>query len=152
MPVRCRLACEADLPVLNGFQRGIIRAEECYIPRRKQTDYQYYDLALLLNDPDTRIVVAEHDATLIGSGYVQKRASKAYLEHAFHGYVGFIFTRPEFRGQGVASAVLDALADQARNMGLDELRLDVFADNDTAIRTYERAGYQRNTLEMRRPL
>lgn len=149
MSVRCRLAVVADLATLNQFQDGIIQAEADYIPRRQKQRYRYYDLALLLDDPDTRIIVAEREGKLVGSGYVQKRPSKAYLDHTHHGYIGFIYTRPECRGQGIAKSVLAALTTEAKDMGLDELRLDVFADNRTAIATYEAAGFTPNLLEMR---
>lgn len=45
--------------------------------------------------------------------------------------------------------MLTYLGDWARTKGLDELRLDVFADNQRAIRAYATAGFQANTLEMR---
>ncbi|GGW91217.1 GNAT family N-acetyltransferase [Alteromonas halophila] len=152
MSVACRLATESDLPTLNQFQRGIIAAEAQYIPRRKDQDYSYYDLSALLSDTDTRIIVAEHQQRLIGSGYVQKRPSKAYLQHDWHGYVGFIYTLPDYRGQGVAKKVISALAQQAKAMGLDELRLDVFADNQAAVATYKASGFTANLIEMRYPL
>lgn len=149
MSVRCRLATAADLVTLNQFQDGIIEAEADYIPRRQTQHYRYYDLTQLLADPDTRIVVAEREEQPVGSGYVQKRPSKAYLDHAHHGYIGFMYTRPECRGQGIAKSVLAALKAEAKDMGLDELRLDVFADNRVAITTYETAGFTPNLLEMR---
>ena len=152
MTAKCRLATTSDLPTLNQFQCGLIQAEADYIPRRQKQRYRYYDLALLLEDPDTRIVVAECDGGLVGSGYVQKRPSKAYLEHAYHGYIGFIYTLPERRGQGIATAVLAALKSEAIDMGLDELQLDVFARNHGAISAYEAAGFIPNLIGMRYPL
>lgn len=145
----CRRATASDLPTLNQFQYGIIHAEATYIPRRQDRPYEYYDLAALLNDDDTRIVVAEQDGKPVASGYVQKRASKPYLSHTHHGYIGFIYTLPEYRGRGMARRVLAALAREAKDMGLDELRLDVFAGNQTAIATYEAAGFTPNIMEMR---
>ncbi len=152
MTAHCRHATSADLPVLNQFQCGIIETEAQYIPRRQKQRYRYYDLAALLEDEETRMVVAEADGKLVSSGYVQKRPSKAYLEHSHHGYIGFIYTLPDFRGQGIARQILTTLSDEARAMGLDELRLEVFAGNRVAINTYEKAGFVSNLIEMRCPL
>lgn len=149
MKITCREARTDDLAILNQFQRGIIDAEAKYIPRRRNEAYYYYDLSELMKASDVRIAVAEFDGQLISSGYAKKVASKTYLEHAFHAYVGFMYTRPEYRGQGVARQVLNYLGDWATSQGIDELRLDVFAGNTQAIRAYEKAGFEPNLLEMR---
>lgn len=149
MTIFCRNATQADLPVLSEFQQRIISAEADYIPRRVAHAYQYYNLADLLEDPSTRIAVAETQAQVIGSGYVQLRASKAYLRHAYHGYVGFMYTKPAFRRQGVAQQILQFLGQWVRQQGYDELRLEVFANNSRAIRAYQAAGFEPNIVEMR---
>lgn len=52
-------------------------------------------------------------------------------------------SRPEARGKGVASALLAAAEQAARQRGCRELRLEVRIDNAAAIRLYERLGYRR---------
>lgn len=52
-------------------------------------------------------------------------------------------SRPEARGKGVGSALLAAAERTARQRGCTELRLEVRTDNASAIRLYERLGYQR---------
>lgn len=47
------------------------------------------------------------------------------------------------RGQGVGSALLDAVEQLARRRRCRALRLEVRADNAGAIRLYERLGYRR---------
>jgi ribosomal protein S18 acetylase RimI-like enzyme len=46
-----------------------------------------------------------------------------------------------FRGQGLGSAVMRAVEEEARRYGADEIKLSVFAHNTGAIRLYERLGY-----------
>lgn len=149
MNFQLRPANESELPLLNRFQQGIIEAEAPFIPRRRATPYEYYDLAQLLTCPDTLVAVAEVDGRIVASGYVQKRPAKHYLDHDFHGYIGFIYTQPDFRGQGIAGKILDYLAQWAKSQGLDELVLEVFADNQAALSAYERAGFSANLVEMR---
>ena len=51
-------------------------------------------------------------------------------------------THPDARGRGLARAVLHALAQRARAAGARELYLQVEADNEPALRLYERAGFR----------
>lgn len=152
MSIRCRPATAGDLPVLNRFQRDIIRTEAPFIKGRKHDDYSYYDLGALLESSHAEVVVAEIDNTVVGSGYVQQRASRHYYRNPHHGYVGFMYTLPGYRGRGVARAVLNTLGQWAKAHGMDELRLDVFSDNDTAISAYTAAGFAPTMVTMRRAL
>jgi ribosomal-protein-alanine N-acetyltransferase len=52
-------------------------------------------------------------------------------------------TGPESRGKGVGTALVEAGETAARQRGCRALRLEVRADNPTAIKLYERLGYRR---------
>jgi len=52
-----------------------------------------------------------------------------------------IFVAEEARGQGVGSALLDAICNEARQRGLSRVRLDVIDSNPRARVLYERAGF-----------
>jgi [ribosomal protein S18]-alanine N-acetyltransferase len=54
-----------------------------------------------------------------------------------------IATHHAARGQGVGSILLDAVEHLARRRRCRALRLEVRADNASAIRLYERLGYRR---------
>ncbi|MBD8881650.1 MULTISPECIES: GNAT family N-acetyltransferase [Rhodanobacter] len=54
-----------------------------------------------------------------------------------------IATHHAARGQGVGSILLDAVEELARRRHCRALRLEVRADNASAIRLYERLGYHR---------
>ncbi len=149
MTVTCRPATLRDLPVLNQFQRDIIRTEAPFIPGRKNEDYTYYDLSALVESSLALVAVAEHDGKVVGSGYVQKRASRHYYKNPHHGYVGFMYTLPQYRGKGVAKSVLEFLGEWAKENGMDELRLDVFAANQAAISAYKSAGFESSMVAMR---
>lgn len=61
----------------------------------------------------------------------------------------------EYRGQGVGSALFDALIDYAKNEGFERIRLDVIDTNPDAHRLYERLGFKAmrtNSFEVLRPL
>jgi ribosomal protein S18 acetylase RimI-like enzyme len=52
-------------------------------------------------------------------------------------------SRPDARGKGVGSALLEASEEATRLRGGRVLRLEVRADNVAAMRLYERLGYRR---------
>jgi len=53
-----------------------------------------------------------------------------------------LYVRPAYRGAGVAGALMDALEAHARAAGYDAIYLDSRPDFQTAIRFYERRGYE----------
>lgn len=53
-----------------------------------------------------------------------------------------IFVAEDARGQGVGSALLEAVCAQARDRGLARVRLDVINTNPRARALYERAGFK----------
>jgi ribosomal protein S18 acetylase RimI-like enzyme len=52
-----------------------------------------------------------------------------------------IFVSPDARGQGVGTALLNAVADEAKSRGYDQVRLDVIDTNPRARALYEREGF-----------
>ena len=57
-------------------------------------------------------------------------------------YLNYIGTRREYRGRGIASALINTVADGAAAAGFDSVSLHVYADNPTgALGVYERVGF-----------
>jgi putative acetyltransferase len=54
-----------------------------------------------------------------------------------------LFVLPEMRGLGIGRALLEAVAEAARERGLQRLTLTTRDRYDTAIRLYERFGFRR---------
>src|SRR6185436_10722711 len=57
--------------------------------------------------------------------------------------LGNIYTRPDRRGRGLASAVTSAVARDLLHMGIATVVLNVREDNHPAIHVYERLGFER---------
>lgn len=147
--LKIRPATLEDLPILLEFEQGIIAAERPFDPTLKDGHINYYDLAAYVQADDTEVLVAEYEGELIGSGYIQIREGKSYHKHDRLGYIGFIYVRPEYRGNGVVSEILKSLTNWAKSKGITEVRLDVYAENAAAIRAYEKSGFGKNLIEMR---
>lgn len=54
---------------------------------------------------------------------------------------------PAYRGQGIGQQLLSACLAKARLNGITRVELEVRADNERAIRLYERMGFTREALK-----
>jgi len=138
-----------DLPILYEFEQGIISAERPYDETLKPGHINYYDLKKMIESEESEVIVAEINQEVIGSAYISIREAKPYLKHTQYGYLGFMFVKPEFRGQGINKKILQELKNWALKKGLTELRLDVYDENDSAIKAYEKAGFKKHLINMR---
>ena len=146
-----RPAAPTDLDVLLKFEQAMIEAERPFDRTIRTTgDVRYYDLEELISSADAEIVVAETDDEIVGCGYARIESSKAYLKHRNHSYLGFMYVVPEHRGKGVNKKIVDVLEAWSTSRGISELRLEVYVENAAAIRAYEKSGYSRHVLEMRK--
>lgn len=147
-----REATREDLPALLEFEQAIIEFERQFDPTLAPANVSYYDLAGMIDASLVALLVAEIDHEIIGSGYARLEESKVYLKHRRHAYLGFMYVVPGRRGTGVNQELIAALARWAGAQGVHELRLDVYHDNQAAVRAYEKAGFRRHLTEMRRGL
>jgi RimJ/RimL family protein N-acetyltransferase len=150
--ITIRPACLKDLDTLLRFEQGVIATERPFDPTLQKGPIQYYDLKEMIADPQIELVVAELNNKLIGSGYARIEAAKPYLRHARHAYLGFMYVEPVHRGTGVNKRIIEALKHWAHSQHITELRLDVYYNNESAIRAYEKVGFTRHMVEMRLPI
>ena len=147
--VKIRKASLLDLEQLLAFEQDLIKAERPFDPTLKPDPINYYDLKSLLTSPLAEVLVAEADNKVIASGYARIDKSKPFLKHTTHAYLGFMYVLPEYRGQGINKQIMDALKDWAVSKNITEFRLEVYYDNISAIKAYEKIGFSRYSLEMR---
>ena len=144
-----RAAVPEDLPVLLAFEQGVIEAERPMDATLRQGPLRYYDLEALIQDPESRVVVAELGGKVVASGFGLVKEARHYLDHDRYAYLGFMYTDPGSRGMGINAQIVGALKGWALDRGLKEIRLTVYADNLPAIRAYEKVGFKKHLLEMR---
>ena len=63
-----------------------------------------------------------------------------------------MFVTPNHRGKGVNGVVLEALNVWIRSKNISEVRLDVYSENPSAIKAYEKAGFKKHLINMRKGL
>ena len=147
--VKIRKSSLLDLDQLMVFEQDLIKTERPFDPTLKPDPINYYDLKWLLTSPLAEVVVAEADNKIIASGYARIDRSKPFLKHSTHAYLGFMYVVPEYRGQGINKKIMDVLKDWAVSQNITEFSLEVYYDNISAIKAYEKIGFSRYILEMR---
>jgi RimJ/RimL family protein N-acetyltransferase len=138
-----------DIETLRHFEQGVIAAERPFDLTLKSGLIHYYDLEEMIVAAHIEILVAEQNNQLIGSGYARIENAKPYLKHKTHAYLGFMYVVPEYRGKGVNREIIESLKKWAALQNITELRLDAYSNNNSAIKAYEKAGFNRHMIEMR---
>jgi ribosomal protein S18 acetylase RimI-like enzyme len=147
--ITIRTATVHDLEILLQFEQGVIAAERPFDSTLKKGAIHYYDIEGMIDNSSVKLVVAEVQSQVVGSGYCRLENAKPYLKHTRHGYLGFMYVVPEYRGRGINKLIIGKLANWARSENITELRLDVYHGNTTAILAYEKAGFSKHMIEMR---
>ena len=144
-----REAVHDDKTALLQLEQALIEAERPFNASLKQVGAYYYDLDHLIEDAQTQLLVGEANGDIIASGYVQIRRSKAALNHDRHGYLGFMFVADDYRGQGLNKLIMQRLIDWGKVQGVSDFYLDVYSQNASAIRAYEKLGFESSLMEMK---
>lgn len=144
-----REAIQDDLPSLLAFEQALIVYERPFAPNLRKGKISYYDLAAYIKDPTIRVIVAEKEEQLVGSGYALIKENKTYKAPEYFIYLGFMYVVPEFRGQGINGLIMTDLIDWGKSQGHTEFQLEVYAENESALKAYSKAGLVPEILTMR---
>jgi GNAT superfamily N-acetyltransferase len=147
--ITIRKATVSDIPTLGRFEQGVVETERPFDPTLKPHPNSYYDIPRMIEDPLVHLLVAEHGGQLIGCGYARVEASKHYLRHARHAYLGFMYVDLEWRGKNVNQMIIENLKQWTIAQGVTEMRLEVYVKNLAAIKAYEKAGFSQLLVQMR---
>ncbi|MEO5581788.1 MAG: GNAT family N-acetyltransferase [Saprospiraceae bacterium] len=146
--IQIRSATLEDLPVLLLFEQGVIKAERPFDLTLKADPIHYYDLEKLISGPDSIVLVAVDKGQLIASGYADIRKAKLFYKYELFAYLGFMYVKPEYRGKQIIRLILRGLRDWCETKQINELRLEVYSDNVSAINAYVKEGFSKNLIEM----
>lgn len=138
-----------ELPTLLELEQCVVNTERLFNNLIKARDARYYDIEALIESDNACLLVAEENNEIIATGYLQIRSSKKSLVHTQHGYLGFMYVKPEYRGQGLNQKIIDKLIKWGKAREIHDFYLDVYADNESAIKAYEKAGFASNMVEMK---
>jgi GNAT superfamily N-acetyltransferase len=103
----------------------------------------------MLNAPHIELIVAVADKKIIASGYARIERARHFLKHINQAYLGFMYVLPEHRGKGINKQIIEALKSWGAGQNISEFCLEVYYDNTSAIKAYEKLGFKKHMLEMR---
>ncbi|HCH24210.1 MAG TPA: GNAT family N-acetyltransferase [Oceanospirillaceae bacterium] len=139
----------SDKPTLLAMEQALVDAERPFDGDIKDDHCTYYDFDDLIPSDQACVLIIEDEGVAIGTGYVQLRQSKSALQHERHGYMGCMYVAPSHRGQGLITQLIDQLVDWSKAQGVGTFYLDVYHDNASAVRAYEKLGFAPCLLEMK---
>jgi len=149
MIVAIRKAIEAEIEILLSFEKGIIDTERPFDDTLKDGEIHYYDLIELISNKRAEVLVAVVNNEIVGSGYAKILPAEPFQKYTAYAYLGFMYVKPAFRGQGINKKILHGLMDWAKSQNLTEVRLKVYDKNTIAKNAYLKAGFKPDLLEMR---
>jgi RimJ/RimL family protein N-acetyltransferase len=147
--ISIRTATLDDLKTLLEFEQGVIEAEKPMDPFLGDGNLYYYNIHELITAKNIHLIVALSKNEIVASGYLRIANSKHYHRNQQHGYIGFMYVKPSFRGKRISTLILESLKNWATEKGLKELRLDVYSNNPDAIKPYERFGFTKGLVNMK---
>ncbi|MCX6808927.1 MAG: GNAT family N-acetyltransferase [Candidatus Berkelbacteria bacterium] len=69
-----------------------------------------------------------------------------------YGWIGELYTRPEFRGQGIAKKLIEKIENYFKQNNCVATRIYVMTDNKLALAAYEKLGYETRDMELSKEL
>jgi RimJ/RimL family protein N-acetyltransferase len=150
--IQIRKATLQDLETLLQFEQELIEAERPFDKTLKPGQIHYYDIEKMITADHIELLIAQQDDEIIGSGYARIENAKPYLQHNQHAYLGFMYVTPPFRGKGINKMIMNALATWSASVNITELRLDVYHANESAVKAYEKSGFEKHMLNMRKSI
>jgi len=147
-PITYRTATLEDIPTLLEFEQKLIAFERPFDSNLKDS-CTYYDLSYLIESNNAELIVGTHNNEIITSGYAKIVDAQPYHKNSKYTYMGFMYVKPEFRGQGVIQSLIEKLKTWSKSKNIFEARLEVYNDNVSAIKAYENNGFNRHMIEMK---
>ena len=147
--ITIRKATTEDLSILYEFEQGVLHAERPMDKTLKLKNTYYYDIPNLINDSNVELVVGEINGVTVGCGYARIKQARDCFQFDQFSYLGFMFTKEDYRGKGVNKRIMNYLYDWSLSRGIYEVRLEVYPSNNAAIKAYEKVGMQATMHTMR---
>jgi ribosomal protein S18 acetylase RimI-like enzyme len=147
--IKIRGANENDLAVLIEFEQEIIKAEREFDNSLKEGATHYYNFQDLIASPKAKVLIAEIDNEIVGSGFAMIKEAEFFLKHCEYAYIGLMYVKPLYRGKGINQQILQILKEWIIGRKITEIRLVVYDENILAKNAYQKAGFKGHVLEMR---
>lgn len=121
-------------PHLRERSRGVERAWKA----RREAEEEW-----LVREPQSFVLVAERAGSRLGYAFVRVRPAEFATSWSASdplAELSVLAVLPQARGQGVGTALLDAVEARLRELGVEDMTISVITTNVEAMRLYERRG------------
>lgn len=130
-----RLAVEKDASRILSLLELILQLHKSLYPKRFDNISSKYNLDDVIDLIfSRRIWVYEYDGMVVG-----------YIIGWAEGDVYFVddlMVDPEYRRRGIGGMLLDYISDMAIRLGCNEIQLDVWLENESAVEFYIDGGFE----------
>lgn len=144
-----RRAVLMDMPSLLKHEQEIIDFERAFNKDLLKEGAKYYDLKSLITGDDSAVFVGELEGEIIATGYALIKEAGQQFIYDKYAYLGFMYVSPEHRGKGINEKIIHATSQWAKSKEIHLLKLNVYKDNTSAIKAYEKLGFETELLEMK---
>lgn len=147
MSVIVRYACMADIPQLNALRLSVNELHAAGRPDFFRSDaWPCIEgrAAELLRSETDGVIVALSDGMVAGFATVNyiNRPENPYMRARRFYHVEEFGVDARFRRQGVATALVDFMKQDARERGYSRIELDMWEFNAGALAFYEQTGFR----------
>lgn len=149
MSVIYRPANLEDKPALDACLQHIITAERPMDPCLQSGDIEYYDPLDFIKDENATLIVAQDGDQIVGCGAGRIAPNKPYYRYDRCLYLAMMYVAQSHRGQGINGVIMETLIEWGKAKGVTNAKLTVYPGNPSAIRAYEKLGFETALLEMR---
>jgi ribosomal protein S18 acetylase RimI-like enzyme len=153
--VTIRPATPADEAALGRYGGALMRLHHAWDPRRflstpdPERGYGRF-LVSQIGGPESVVLVAEHDAAVIGYVWATLEPTSWKDLRAACGFVHDVFVDDGARRLGAGEALVRAAIAWLEAHGVPRVVLMSAARNETAQRLFDRLGFRRTMVEMTR--
>lgn len=147
--IKIREAILEDVPTLLQYEQQIIDFERDFNEDIKKENAKYYDIESLIIGKDSVLFVGEIDNKIVATGYALIKKGLPQFQYEEYTYLGFMYVAPMHRGKGYNAKIIEAAIEWSKQRGIKDMRLQVYSENSSAIRAYEKLGFQTELQDMK---
>ncbi len=152
-----RRACERDMPVINKLLYEVSKVHSDARPDLFKSGTKKYndgELKNIIADDSTPVFVAETDGRVLGYAFcIHKQfTDDNILTDIKTLYIDDLCVDEAARGKHIGRALYDYVLNYAKRAGCYNVTLNVWADNKSAMRFYEKIGLRVQKMGMEKIL
>ena len=101
-----------------------------------------------IKDDRSLVLVAETQSGLVGFLIATEEQEIPIYQLQSFGFVHDLWVEPEYRQQGIAQGLVQRTIEHFRQIGVEQIRLDVAIANQVAMALFQSCGFRPSTQEM----